>query len=130
MRYVIFALVTTAIVYIFAMLVRRGLLERRFWAAFRSVFGEPPRSPSFEIKYFYGSPAFQITFPTKEAFEASVAQGLDAEFKKAISELCGHHKHFGDPFDPDKAVFFTYTGQNFEYSLPRYQAERDRWNGK
>ena len=129
MRAVILTVVAVVIAWICYGVLRHRREKSRYLAAFRSVYGESPQSPTLKMMFMYGWPAFTITFPTKEARQAAAEQGLDEAFKKAIGKVCGHIRHKDVVFDPEQAVNFTYEGEMLEQSQA-WKAEWDRINAR
>jgi hypothetical protein len=124
---VILILVAVVIAWICYGALRRRREQRTYMAAFRSVYGESPQSPTLKMMSMYGWPLFTITYPTKEARQAAAEQGLDDAFKTAIGKVCGHIRHKDVVFDPDQAVNFTYEGEMLEQSQA-WKADWDRVN--
>lgn len=100
--------------------VRHKRLVSGCEAIFRKIYAAPSPMPRLEIGSSYSYPTFTLTFLSKREREAADEAGLNQSFKHEIDMLCRDYGSKSNPFDADKAVWFTYQGWLEE------QAARDR----
>jgi hypothetical protein len=58
----------------------------------------------------YGFPCFAVLFSSPEELAAAEASGLNDTLSHAIGTLCQGLGSKRNPFDPDRAIHFTYVG--------------------
>lgn len=90
---------------------QRNAKLKLFQKAFDSAFGGRVSKPKYEIGFSYGITNFTITFSSKEDLEQSKTDGSIELFSRIIAELCKNERSRGIPFDPDRAIYFTYEGK-------------------
>ena len=73
------------------------------------LFGTWSSCPKVNVKWSYGYPYFQVTFPSNEMLADARSEGITQMFLDRIQERC---KAFGPrkrPFDASRCVWFTST---------------------
>ena len=89
--------------------------EQECKEAFESIFSDAIVMPKYEQLYAYGHPAFAVTFPTKSDLDNSIGTGYTKRFTEEIGEICQSRSDAKNPFDADRAIWYTYEG---EFSAP------------
>ena len=85
------------------------MIEKSYRDAFDCTFNESAFSPSYELRYLYSFPSFQITFKTDEELNMAKSVGITNEFNEKIYSLCKDRGTQSNPFDVETAVWFTST---------------------
>jgi hypothetical protein len=79
-------------------------------AAFQHAYAGWSPSPTFEMTYSYGYPAFKVIFRSKSERDAAERAGANTAFAHAIQDLCGNRGPQSHPFRAEQAIFFGYAG--------------------
>jgi hypothetical protein len=71
------------------------------------IFGAELPPATVEVRFSYGYPSVQVTFPSTEVVASAKSAGLTHLFLEKIQDRCGKSGSKKYPFDASRAVWFT-----------------------
>ncbi len=81
-------------------------------AALKEAFGELDGAmPVIEVGSSYGYPSYSVKFESKEQMDEAETKGRNKIFLQSIQRM---HRNIAS-FESERAVFFTYEGQTFNF---------------
>jgi len=89
------------------LLIRAKIINTKYKKVFDNVYKNTSPTPKYELRSSYGYPSFTITFDSVESLIGAEEEGLNHSFLKDIQELCKDMGSKDNPFNSEKAVFFT-----------------------
>ena len=82
-------------------------VDKKYKTVFNNIYGQSPSRPICKINGSYGFLHFTVTFKSKEELDAANQNGLNQRFSKEIEELLKNTGSNENPFQVERAIFFT-----------------------
>ena len=101
------SLVTILILTTLFLYLNSKVVEKKYKTVFNKIYGQSPSRPKYKINGSYGFLHFTVIFRSNEELDTANQNGLNQKLTKEIEELLKNTGGKENPFQVEKAIFFT-----------------------